>query len=250
MAAESYTLREAAELLGMSKRTLQRRIQEGAFPGRFLASGRNGLETRIPSEDVKNALEELRRRGHSSWARPSSDSPVRPEVAKRLGTNVTVTPGRELESLIPYETPELVSGAASSVVSVPAAAVPAGPSALTQSDLESLRETMLAMVREDREMFLGAVREALMVRDREIVSLRREVTGMRRAVEAVRGGLESMERRLATARDQTQTLDVQLWADVLGASLAPSKPMVDVDSILKELGELESMIVALDRDGP
>jgi excisionase family DNA binding protein len=63
MADDSYTLREVAELLGVSKRTLQRRMQEGAFPNRFLSPGRHGLETRIPADDVRLVLEDLRRHG-------------------------------------------------------------------------------------------------------------------------------------------------------------------------------------------
>ncbi len=60
MRGESYTLHEVAELLGVSKRTLQRRIREGAFPGRFLSPGPHGLETRIPAADVRVALEDAR----------------------------------------------------------------------------------------------------------------------------------------------------------------------------------------------
>lgn len=60
MRGESYTLQEVAELLGVSKRTLQRRIREGAFPGRFLSPGPHGLETRIPAADVRRALDDAR----------------------------------------------------------------------------------------------------------------------------------------------------------------------------------------------
>jgi excisionase family DNA binding protein len=60
MRGESYTLQEVAELLGVSKRTLQRRIREGAFPGRFLSPGPHGLETRIPASDVRRALDDAR----------------------------------------------------------------------------------------------------------------------------------------------------------------------------------------------
>src|SRR5687768_9051991 len=95
--ADSYSLREVGELLGLSRRALQRRIDEGAFPGRFLASGRNGLETRFPAPEVEREVELQKRRG---WRRESviSDEPNTP----------TITPARELESLVPYRTPELV----------------------------------------------------------------------------------------------------------------------------------------------
>lgn len=63
MRGESYTLQEVAELLGVSKRTLQRRIREGAFPGRFLSPGPHGLETRIPAVDVRRALDDAREFG-------------------------------------------------------------------------------------------------------------------------------------------------------------------------------------------
>jgi excisionase family DNA binding protein len=246
MASDSYTLREVAELLGVSKRTLQRRIQEGAFPGRFLAPGRHGLETRIPTEDVQRAFEELRRRGAAAWRAGQDESSGRGGPGAMR--HATVMPARELESLVPYRAPELVphdSSGAGAGVSIASAA---GSNALTSSDLESLRDAMLAIVREEREMFLGAVREALMARDREIVGLKQEMAGMRRIVDAVRGGIESLERRLNGVRAGGQTLDVQAWADMLvGPASASGRPMVDVDALLRELGELESMIVALDR---
>jgi excisionase family DNA binding protein len=243
MASDNYSLREVAELLGVSKRTLQRRIQEGAFPGRFLAPGRHGLETRIPSEDVQRALDDLRRRGNAAWMRANDgDPPLR--GGRQAGT---VTPARELESLVPYQAPELVSSGLSS----PAVALASAPmgSALTQSDLESLRDAMLAIIREDREMFLTAVREALGARDREIGGLKQEMAGLRRVLDSVRGGLELLERRISNTRDQSQTLDVQAWADMLlGPGASSGRPMVDVDALLHELGELESMIVALDHE--
>src|SRR5256885_871896 len=131
MAAESYSLREAAEVLGVSTRTLQRRIQEGAFPGRFLAPGRHGLETRLSAEDVDRALEDLRKRGHVPGNRE----------AERALAHSTITPAKELESLVPYQAPELVQSSPNNVGT---------GSGITHSDLESLRDAMLAIVREDR----------------------------------------------------------------------------------------------------
>jgi hypothetical protein len=59
VARNSYTLRETAELLGVERRVLQRRLQEGAFPYRFLAPGEDGLEIHIPAEDVDAVIEQM-----------------------------------------------------------------------------------------------------------------------------------------------------------------------------------------------
>ena len=52
MTADSYSLDEVAKILRITRRSLERRIQEGAFPGRYLAPGLYGLEMRIPVADV------------------------------------------------------------------------------------------------------------------------------------------------------------------------------------------------------
>lgn len=152
MAGDSYTLREVAELLGVSKRTLQRRIKEGAFAGRFLAPGRHGLETRIPSEEVQRALEDLRGRGPGHATTPAS-------------ADLT-------DSLVPYATP-------------------AQSNALTHTDLDSLRDAMIAIVREDRETFLATVQQGLVSRDRELAALRGQIGGLSSAIERLRKRLES-----------------------------------------------------------
>lgn len=216
MPVDSYSLREVAELLGLSKRALQKRIQEGGFPGRYLAAGRAGLETRIPAEEVQHAVQEARARG---W--------------KDRRSGATVVPEREVDSLVPYETPELTSVHSS---------VPAMPSGLTQTDLESLRDAMLAIVREEREMFLQAVRDALQGRDREVAALRQEIVALRRTVDAARGGVEGLERRLAGATSSEQTIDAQLWAELLAGSSEQRPGRVDVEGILRELGEIEALL--------
>lgn len=157
MRGESYTLREVSELLGVSKRTLQRRIREGAFPGRFLAPGRHGLETRIPAEDVRRALEDLSR---------AHESPAEPEL--RMST---LMPARELQE---SHTPGM--GMAT---------------ALTQRDLETVRDAVLAIVREDRERLIGVLREAFEVKDREVAALRTQVAAVMAAVERVRQVVEA-----------------------------------------------------------
>jgi hypothetical protein len=227
--ADSYSLREVAEILGLSRRALQQRIEQGAFPGRFTAAGRNGLETRVPGEDVERELELRRRRGLSAWRR------AEPEVVGEGGEPVrgdaTITPTRELESLVPYRVPEMIESSTGS----------GSPgSALTQSDLESMRDAMLAIIREDREMFLSVVREALVARDREIVALKHDLTAMHRTLEGVRSGLESIERRLLERRGGDQTIDAQVWTDLLTAG--PAESTVDVEALLREIAELEQLL--------
>lgn len=220
--ADSYSLREVAELLGLSKRALQRRIEEGAFPGRFTVAGRNGLETRVPSNEVEREAG----RGGSAWRRESS------EPSSKVSTGSTIVPARELESLVPYRTPEIVDSAA--------AISSSGGSSVTQSDLESMRDAMLAIVREDREMFLSVVRDALVARDREIVALKHDLGAMHRTIEGVRTGLESIEKRLLERRGSEQTIDAQVWADVMAEG--PGESTVDVDALLREIAELEQLL--------
>jgi hypothetical protein len=211
MSQESYSLKEVAELLGMSRRTLQRHLQEGAFPGRFLALGNEGLEIRVPGEDVRQLLDGER------GATPTS-------------AYTMPIPGRlsELDSMVPYrpQVPEPVS------------APPLYTSALTHSDLESLRDAMLAIVREEREGFMTAVRDALVARDHEIERLRETVAGLRHSVDGMRVGLEAVERRVSAAW-QASEVKPWSWAEALGG-LEPEG--VDVDRLLRELGDLEALL--------
>lgn len=232
MTVESYSLEEASELLGMSPRLLQRKLQEGAFPGRFMVGGRAGPEARLPAADVDRAVAELRRRGQLGW-RPS-EAPASSARPERGITRSTIASVDALESGEPYQTPELIPSSPGSA---------GAASLVTHSDLESLRDAMLAIVREDREVFLNAVREALLVRDREIGALRQELTSTRKVMEGVRAGLESLERKVLDRRAKEQTIDAQLWTELVdGIPAAAARGTVDLDALLREIGELESML--------
>lgn len=224
MGQESYTLREVAEILGVSRRTLQRRIQEGAFPGRYLSFGPDGPEMRIPARDLERALDEVRRQGREVWAEGAARS--------RAGGGRS---SRELEPLAAVGL-ERVDG----FTSAPAIFA----SALTQGDLESLRDSIVSVVREDREAFLGAVRDALLLRDREIAALREEVAGLRRTVEALGAGLEQVETGLRTGWRALEA--PRAWHGLLEAGLVGgegwSPPPVDVDGLLQTMGELEALL--------
>lgn len=165
MRGDSYTLREVSELLGVSKRTLQRRIREGAFPGRFLAPGRHGLETRIPAEDVERALDEIRRGGRP----PALEAGL---TEMRLPT---VTPARELEE---HRRASIVT-----------------PSSLTHRDLETLRDAVLAIVREDRESLVAVIRETMESREKELSAVRSQLSTILTTVERIRARVEAREEK-------------------------------------------------------
>lgn len=195
MAGESYSLREVADLLGVDYRTLERRVREGAFPGRFMVNGPAGPEMRIPAADVDR---------------------------------LTQVGRRPVETLVPYEV-----SAIDGISSVPAQR---GLSGLSHQDLAYLREAFVSAIRAEREWLIDAVHEALSERDRTIEQLREEVGSMRRAVEAASSALERVDERL---RAVWRTDDEPRWAELFGAD---GSEQVDVDALLREVGELEALI--------
>lgn len=213
MTAESYSLREAAELLGTTKRTLQRRIQEGAFPGRFLAPGAEGLEMRIPAADVDRARVERMRLADPVPTRTLAPSPA-----------------RDRDPVLPYRGTEIES----------ISSAPVYRESLERDDLESVRSVVLHVVREEREMFLTAVRDALIVRDREIEELRSELSAVREGVEATREAAQRLEEKL-DREFRARADQPAAWSEVLGVP-ANGDQAVDVDVLLRELGELEAMV--------
>lgn len=204
---ESYSLREVAELLGVDYATLERRVREGAFPGRFVVDGPSGPEMRVPVADV----ERLTAVGRPAPAASSWRAARRP-----------------VESLVPYPASEV-----DAISSVPAQRAVSG---LSRGDLESLRDAFVSAIRSEREWMIESMQEALAERDRTIYELRQEMGSMRRAVEAATSALDRVEGRL---RAMWRGGDEPGWAEVLGAV---SAERVDVDALLREVGELEAML--------
>ncbi len=116
-------------------------------------------------------------------------------------------------------------------VEAPIVEPPRAPSGLTSNDLEVLRDALLAIVREEREVFLGALRDWWGGRESELKFLREELAGLRRAAEAQHDVLERLERRGESRRPELAEVE-------LGT--------VDVEGMLRELGELEVLIGGLD----
>jgi excisionase family DNA binding protein len=201
MHGDSYTLREVAELLGVSKRTLQRRIREGAFPRRFLSPGRHGMETRIPAADVHSALDEL-------------STPDRSMVPTRYRDGATIPPARDLtDALVPY-----------------------GGSALTAHEIEALQTSVLEVVRDEREAFLAAVREALASRDAEVLGLRSQMGALQAAFDRLRRQLEGAAVAQAAAVPIPRETEAPPEA---------GPPAFDVSALLREIDEIEALLVGL-----
>lgn len=202
MHGDSYTLREVAELLGVSKRTLQRRIREGAFPRRFLSPGRHGMETRIPAADVHAALDEL-------------STPDRSMVPTRFRDGATIPPARDLtDALVPY-----------------------GASALTPHGIEALQTSVLEVVRDEREAFLAAVRDALASRDAEVLALRGQMGALQAAFDRLRRQLEGAAQvEAAVGRSGGEATEQSRGADA---------PAFDVAALLREIDEIEALLVGL-----
>lgn len=57
MTVKAHTLRAAANILGWDEETLQSRLREGAFPGRYLVETGSGPQLVIPHEDVLREAE-------------------------------------------------------------------------------------------------------------------------------------------------------------------------------------------------
>lgn len=158
MSAESYSLAEVAELLGVSKRTLQRQIRDGAFPGRFLAPSAHGMEMRIPAVDVVHA-------GGAPGRLPARNANDSGWSAGQLAT-------------------------ISSVPSRPDAA-------LSPADVQGLRDGLMALIREERAVFLAEVRAVVERRDEahasELQAVRETLQSLVHEVSEVRTEVKSWD---------------------------------------------------------
>ena len=58
VSTDSYTIKEAAAVVGRSELTIRRRIDKGRFPGAELQRGSSGDEWRIPGGDLAKVAQE------------------------------------------------------------------------------------------------------------------------------------------------------------------------------------------------
>jgi hypothetical protein len=97
--ADSYSLREVAELMGVSVDAVVRQVGRGDFPGRFLTAE---LEMRIPVGDVRRALEARVSQTASQMAEPQSPRTARAEMGGELDglRRVIEDQGRSIRELV------------------------------------------------------------------------------------------------------------------------------------------------------
>lgn len=204
MSAESYSLAEVADLLGVSKRTLQRQIRDGAFPGRFLAPSPHGMEMRIPAADVASA-------GNLRGALS-----VREASADWSADEVSVI------SSLPAPRSEGVES----------------------RELEVLRDGLIELVRDERAEFLSEVRAVIEGRDtaqrQELQAMRETVGEMARQLGELRSQLKVETTQVADGESWAESLGGQasdLDVDGLLSELGELEAMLGVsDSELKNLG--------------
>ena len=94
MAGDSYALEEVSALLGVPVSDLIRRIEEGAFPGRFLTAD---WEMRIPVQDVRRAVDAMRRGRGTSRV---SDRPQAVERALAVREDAALVDAGELRATL------------------------------------------------------------------------------------------------------------------------------------------------------
>jgi hypothetical protein len=228
LSTESYTLRQVAELLGLTRRALQQRIHAGAFPGRFLAMGPDGPEMHVPARDVEQLLEAHRGRNRD-WVE-----------ATQVDQQVRSLPPGQVSLIGPRDDDEGFLRLGEGDLEV--ASSPVYPSPLAEFDLEALRAWVLAAVREERETLVASLRDIIQARDHEVGRLRDEVVALRRVMEQTASGVRAMEVREAqrAARLKEERAG---WAELF----ARTEPQLDLEPIERELDALETMLAALQR---
>lgn len=208
MAEQSYTLQETASRLGISRRALQRRIQDGEFPERFLAPGPHGPELRIPASALSQEAPSERPRG----ALVPAPTPTPTAIGPAPDWGLTELPASKPAPL---------------------------PSSLTHTDLESLRDAVIAIVREEREVFLASMQSVLDGRDAPVEQVERQLSELGERL----GGLQSAFSRVEGELSRwwkSEAEGSETWAEVIGAEQSPTD--LDVDELLQEPSSLESML--------
>lgn len=197
-----YSIREAADLLGVQPRTLRRCLLEGKVPGAVQVEGKHGPTWRIPTE----SLSALRKRAGQQVQQGSSEAEI---VARHLGP--------------PSEPVPALGHGAQGGPQAPSSVVPWA----TLQDLlraEHARTEAAQRLAESHASTVAMLRQALEQERDEVLRLRCEVLELRQQLDEARGGRPVLRRRgprLLQAVDddrETQPLDLDALRELVKTS--------------------------------
>lgn len=207
-----YTIRQAADLLGMQPKVLRRCVAEGQLPGATATQGKHGGATwRIPPE----AIEAWRQREALKSAQ--LPEPPQPRLASRLRT--------EAEILATYSkaappTP-LAQHAPQALQSAQVEhLVPMGVVVdLLHSEAENRRSAQRIV--EEQAATIAILRQAMEAERDEVLRLRFELADLRQTLQEAQSGLLRVARRQVPQVDQdreTQPLDMEMLRKIAMAN--------------------------------
>jgi hypothetical protein len=212
VATGNYTVREAAERLGVPVAVLAQRLREGAFPGRFLSLGPDGPEQLIPADDVQRAVAAQRMRGREAWVEAA-------ELESGIPTaRATLLPRRAPGPLDPLVEDEV------EFVSTPGSDPVAPEASLVAQAVRGLLER-------ERGELVAALERVVSGRDREVEALRVEVARLR---EELGVALAVLEEHAGVAAERA------LWAE----ALAGMGPVREVERVLSEVEAIEGLLAS------
>jgi hypothetical protein len=215
MTEDAYTLREAAERLGINLSSLQQRIREGGFPGRFLTMGPDGPEHLIPAVELRRALDAQRTGGRDAWVEASDTGSGFPTArATLLPLRAAETPRSLVEDDL-----DLLGESVALQPEIPVV-------------VEALQRALVDAVRTEHAGLVAALQAALASRDRDVELLRREVSALRTELGRV---LELVARVPEAAAER------EAWAELVSAPIVA----VDMDRVVAELDALEALLARM-----
>lgn len=115
------------------------------------------------------------------------------------------------------------------------------PNALSPVDLQNLRDAVLTIVKEERMVFLESVQGVLQHHDEALERMEAQMSVVASGLSRFQESLNRVDRSLSHILEE-RVESSESWAGVLG--LEALEDEVDVDELLGQLGELESMILA------
>lgn len=198
-----YSIRQAADLLGVQPKLLRRCVAEGQFPGATAVEGKHGAPSwRIPEE----ALQQWRAREPSAPGPAPRDSAT-PRSEPRDRAMAAPRQRSEAEILAPFlQPPAPVEHAAPRDHLMPMSVVVE----LLRAEADQRRSAQ--RIAEEQAATIAVLRQGLETEREEVLRLRRELEQSRQALQEAQRGLLRVTRKPQPPVDhdrETQPLDMQ-----------------------------------------